>query len=142
MKHFFAACFLLLSVTGIAQTFPKKYVDSLTAVALARKSTHPLLLNRDSALQALWKAKDPADRIAMFYDIADYSDELSPERSLYYHRLILEGAQKRGDKVLEAAVMAELGYIISMNGNTAGGLKLFMSRWKRLRPPAMPRRSA
>ena len=124
MKHFFAACFLLLSVTAIAQTFPKKYVDSLTTVALARKSTHPLLLNRDSALQVLWKAKDPADRIAMFYDIADYSDELSPERSLYYHRLILEGGQKRGDKVLEAAVMAELGYIISKNGNTAGGLKI------------------
>ena len=124
MKHFFAACFLLLSVSAIAQTFPKKYVDSLTTVALARKSTHPLLLNRDSALQVIWKEKEPANRIAMFYHIVDYSDELTPEKSLYYHRLILEGAQKRGDKVLEAAVMAELGYIISMNGNTAGGLKI------------------
>jgi signal transduction histidine kinase len=60
----------------------------------------------------------------MFYDIVAYSDELTPERSIYYHRLILKGAQKRGDKVLEAAVMAEQGFIISRNGNTAGGLKI------------------
>ena len=124
MEHFFAALFLLLSVTGYTQSFPKKYVDSLTQVVLARKSTHPLLLNRDSALQALWKAKELADQIAMFYDIVALSDELTPEKSLYYHRLILQGAQKRGDKVLEAAVMAELGFIVSRNGNTAGGLKI------------------
>ena len=124
MKHFFAACFLLLLITGYAQTFPKKYVDSLTAIALARKSAHPILLNRDSLLQVLWKAKEPADRIAMFYDIVGHYDELTPERSLHYHQFILKGAQKRGDKVLEAVVMAELGFITSRNGNTAGGLKI------------------
>ncbi|MEJ7674895.1 MAG: hypothetical protein WKF59_19905 [Chitinophagaceae bacterium] len=31
---------------------------------------------------------------------------------------------KRKDKVLEAVVMAELGYITSRNGNTGGGLKM------------------
>jgi len=124
MKHFFVACFLLLSITGIAQTFPKKYVDSLTGVALSKKSTHPLLLNRDSVLRVLWQSTSPADCVAMFYDIVSYSDELTPEKSLYYHRLILQEAQKRGNKVLEAVVMAELGYITSKNGNTAGGLKI------------------
>jgi len=124
MKHFFVACFLLLSITGIAETFPKKYVDSLTAVALSKKTTHPLLLNRDSAMIELWKTKDPADRIAIFYDITNSSDELSPKRSEYYHNLILDGARKRGDKVLEAVVLAEVGFRTSRNGNTAAGLKM------------------
>ena len=125
MKQLFAFFLtLLLSVTATAQTFPKKYVDSLTAIALSRKSTHPLLLNRDSVLQLMWQAPLPADRIAMFYDIVAYSDELTPERSLYYHQLILKGAQNKGDKVMEATVMAELGFIISRNGNTAEGLKM------------------
>jgi two-component system NtrC family sensor kinase len=124
MKHFLSVCFLLLSISGTAQTFPKKYVDSLTSVALSKKSNHPLLLNRDRALQLLWQSTSPAERIAIFYDIVAYSDELTPDKSLYYHQHILEGAQKRGDKVLESAVLAELGYITSMNGNTAEGLKM------------------
>ena len=124
MKFLFAACFLLLSMTGMAQVFPKKYVDSLTTIALSKKSNHPLVLNRDSVLQRLWKATLPADRIAMFYDIIAYSDELTPEQSLYYHQLILDGAKKTGDKVLEAAVLAELGFITSRNGNTVRGLKM------------------
>ena len=124
MKLFFSTCFLLITIFGKAQSFPKKYVDSLTAVALSKKSTHPLILNRDSVLQLLWQAPLPADRIAMFYDIVAYADELTPEQSLYYHQLILKEAQKRDDKVLEAAVMAELGFITSGNGNTAGGLKM------------------
>jgi signal transduction histidine kinase len=124
MKQFLSFYFLLLSITCMAQTFPKKYVDSLTAVALSKKSTHPLLLNRDSVLQLLWKAPEPVDRIAMFYNIVAYSDELTPKKTLYYHQLILEGAQKKADKVLEASVMAELGYINCMNGNTASGLKM------------------
>ena len=125
MKQLFAFFLtLLLSVTATAQTFPKKYVDSLTAIALSRKSNHPLVLERDSVMLLLWKAPSPADRIAMFYDIVAYSDELTPERSLYYHQLILKGAQNRGDKVMEATVMAELGFITSRNGNTAEGLKM------------------
>ena len=124
MKIILFLFFAMLVKMGLAQTFPKKYVDSLTTVALSFKTTHPLVLNRDSALQVLWKQKDPAIRIAMFYDITDYSDELSPDSLLYYHQLILAGAKKRNDKVLEASVLAELGYIISKNGNTAGGLKM------------------
>ena len=124
MKQFLSFYFLLLSISCMAQTFPKKYVDSLTAVALSKKSTHPMVLNRDSVLQLLWKAPEPVDRIAMFYDIVAYSDELTPKKTLYYHQLILEGAQKKADKVLEASVMAELGYINCMNGNTASGLKM------------------
>jgi tetratricopeptide (TPR) repeat protein len=53
-----------------------------------------------------------------------YSDELTPKQSLYYHEIILVGAQKMNDKVLEASVLAELGFITSMNGNTAEGLKM------------------
>jgi two-component system NtrC family sensor kinase len=124
MKKIVVFCFLLLTISGTSQTFPKKYVDSLTAVALSKKSIHPLKLNRDKALQELWLASKPADRIAIFYDIVAYSDELTPERSLYYHKLILEGAKKRGDKVLEASVLAELGFITSRNGNTAEGLRM------------------
>ena len=95
MKQFLSFYFLLLSISCMAQTFPKKYVDSLTAVALSKKSTHPMVLNRDSVLQLLWKAPEPVDRIAMFYDIVAYSDELTPKKTLYYHQLILEGAQKK-----------------------------------------------
>ncbi len=124
MKIFFSTCFLLLSLSVKAQTFPKRYVDSLTTVALSHKCNHPLVLNRDSVLQLLWKAPLPADRIAMFYDIVAHYDELSPARSLYYHELILQGARKRKDQVLEAAVMAELGYITTINGNTTEGLKM------------------
>jgi len=124
MKHFLFVCFLVVSISGSAQTFPKKYVDSLTIVALSKKSSHPLKLNRESALQKLWQSTSAADRIAIFYDIVAYSDALTPERSLYYHKLILKGAQKRGDKILEASVLAELGYTTSMNGNTAEGLKM------------------
>ena len=124
MKYFLIACFLILSVSGMAQTFPKKYVDSLTAVALARKSTNPVRLNRDSVLQLLFKAPSPAARIGMFYDIVVNYDDLRPERSLYYHKLILDRARKGGDKVLEAAVQAELGFIICQNGNTSDGLKM------------------
>jgi two-component system, NtrC family, sensor kinase len=124
MKQFLSVCLLVVSAACLAQTLPKKYVDSLTTVALSKKSTHPLILNRDSTLQSLWKAAEPADRIAMFYNIVAYSDQIAPEKSLYYHQLILEGAKKRGDKVLEASVLAELGYINCINGNTAGGLKM------------------
>ena len=124
MKHFLFVCFLIVTISGSAQTFPKKYVDSLTTVALSKKSSHPLKLNRDRALQKLWQSTSAADRIAIFYDIVAYSDALTPERSLYYHKLILKGAQKKGDKILEASVLAELGYITSMNGNTAEGLKM------------------
>ena len=124
MKHFLFVCFLVVSISGSVQTFPKKYVDSLTAVALSKKSSHPLKLNRESALQKLWLSNSPADRIAIFYDIVGYSDELTPKKSLYYHQLILKEAQKKGDKVLEASVLAELGFITSRNGNTAEGLKM------------------
>ena len=124
MKYCFTACFVLTIIIGTAQTFPKKTVDSLTAVIFSQKNNHPLKINRDSVLPLLWKSNSAAERIAMFYDIVDNSDELTPDRSLYYHQLILEGAKKNGDKVLEAAVMAELGYINCMNGNTAGGLKM------------------
>ena len=130
MKYFLSVCFLLLSISGSAQTFPKKYVDSLTSVALSKKSSHPLKLNRNSALQKLWQSTSPADRIAIFYDIVAYSDELTPEKSLYYHQLILKEAKKRGDKVLEASVLAELGFITSMNGNTSQGLKMLYKSLK------------
>ncbi|MEJ7674849.1 MAG: hypothetical protein WKF59_19670 [Chitinophagaceae bacterium] len=124
MKLFLSACLLILSITGLAQTFPKKYVDSLTAVALARKNNDPVKLNRDSVLHLLFKANSPADRISMFYDIVLGYDELTPEKSLYYHRLILDSARKNNDKVLEAAVLAELGFITARNGSTAEGLKM------------------
>ena len=124
MKSFFTACFLLMGFCSSAQTFPKKFVDSLTTVALSKTSTHPLVLNRDSALQVLWQSSSTAERIKIFYDIVAYSNQLTPEKSLYYHQLILEGAQKRNDKVLEASVLAELGFITSRNGNTAEGLKM------------------
>ena len=124
MKHFLSACFLLMTAIGMAQTFPKKYVDSLTAVALSTKSNYPLVLNRDSVLKLMWQPLSSADRIAMFYNIVENSDLLKPEQSLYYHQLVLEGAKKVGDKVLEASVMAELGYITSQNGNTTEGLKM------------------
>jgi len=124
MKQFFFFWLLLTSIVSSAQHFPKKYVDSLTAVALSKKSNHPLVLNRDSLLNLLWLSPEPAQRIAIFYDIVANYDELTPDKSLYYHQHILEGAQKRKDKVLEAVVMAELGYITSRNGNTAEGLKM------------------
>ncbi len=124
MKTIFTACLLFMVIWGSSQNFPKKLVDSLTSVALSKKSSHPLALNRDSALQVLWKSSSIAERIAIFYDIVTYSDELTPKQSLYYHELILEGAKKRKDKVLEASVLAELGFITSMNGNTAEGLKM------------------
>jgi two-component system, NtrC family, sensor kinase len=124
MKTIFTACLLFIAIWGSSQNFPRKLVDSLTAVALSKKSSHPLVLNRDSALQVLWKSSSIAERIAIFYDIVTYSDELTPKQSLYYHELILEGAKKMNDKVLEASVLAELGFITSMNGNTAEGLKM------------------
>jgi signal transduction histidine kinase len=124
MKQFLSACFLIVSTTCLAQTFPKNYVDSLTTIALSKKSNYPLVLNRDSVLKLMWQPHSSADRIAMFYDIVENSDLLTPEKSLYYRQLILEGAQKLGDKVLEASVLADLGYITSQNGNTAGGLKM------------------
>ncbi len=124
MKQLFSACFLLWSITSMAQTFPKKYVDSLTAIALSTKSNYPLVLNRDSVLKLMWQPNTSADRIVMFYNITDNSDLLTPEQALYYHQLILEGARKAGDKVLEASVMAELGYVRAQNGNTADGLKM------------------
>jgi two-component system NtrC family sensor kinase len=124
MKKIISVCILFISIVSVSQTFPKKYVDSLTSVALSKKSSHPLKLNRQNALQQLWRASIPADRIAIFYDIVAYSDQITPEQSQYYHKLILDGAQKRNDKILEAAVMAESGYITSQNGNTAEGLKM------------------
>ena len=124
MKKIFVVFFLLLCITATSQTFPKKVVDSLTAIALSHKCNHPVVLNRDSVLQLLFQAPSPADRIAMFYDIVSKYEVLTPESSLYYHTYILEEAKKRGDKVLEAAVMAELGFITSRNGNTVEGLKM------------------
>ena len=124
MKLFLSACFLLMTAISPAQTFPKKYVDSLTAVALSMKSNYPLVLNRDSVLKLMWQPNTSADRIVMFYNIIENSDLLTPEQALYYHQLILKGAQEVGDKVLEASVMAELGYVKSHNGNTADGLKM------------------
>ena len=124
MKKYLIVVFLLLSVRAISQTFPKKVVDSLTAIALSHKCNHPIRLNRDSVISRLFLATSSADRIAMFYDLVDNYDVLRYDRSLYYHQLILEGAQRKGDKVLEAVVMAELGYTTSTNGNTAKGLKM------------------
>ena len=124
MKQFLAACFLLITAISSAQTFPKKYVDSLTAVALSKKSNYPLVLNRDSVMKLMWQPHSSSDRIALFYNIVENSDLLTPEQALYYHQLILKGAQEAGDRVLEASVMAELGYVKSQNGHTAAGLKM------------------
>ena len=77
MKLFSSFCFLLLSITGIAQTFPKKYVDSLTAVVLSRKSNYPLALNNDSAVKLMWQPHSSADRITMFYDIVENSNPIA-----------------------------------------------------------------
>jgi len=124
MKQLISTCFLLLSLSVMAQNFPKRYVDSLTSVALSHKCNHPLVLNRDSVVQLLWKTPQSALRIAMFYDVVSHYDELTPARSLYFHEQILQGARKRNDQVLEAVVMAELGFIITINGNTIEGLKM------------------
>ena len=124
MKQLITTCFLFLSLSVMAQNFPKRYVDSLTSVALSHKCNHPLVLNRDSVVQLLWKTPQSALRIAMFYDIVSHYDELTPARSLYFHEQILQGARKRNDQVLEAVVMAELGFIITINGNTIEGLKM------------------
>ena len=121
MKKYLIVVFLLLSVRAISQTFPKKVVDSLTAIALSHKCNHPIRLNRDSVIARLFLATSLRDRIDMFYDLILNYDVL---RSLNYHELVVEGAQKRGDKVLEAVAMSELGYRISINGNTANGLKM------------------
>ena len=129
MKPFFTTCLLFLSLTCLAQTFPKKYVDSLTAIALSRKSNKPLVLNRDSVLQLLWKSPSIDDRISMYYDIT-YNYFITKERAGYYSKLILETAQKTGDKVLEAVVMAELGYGISTS-NTVRGLKMVYESLKK-----------
>ena len=109
MKQFFSSCFLLLSLSVMAQTFPRKYVDSLTAIALSRKNSKPKVLNRDSALQQLYKSTSLDDRISMYYKIIYNSGDLPKGLMGYYSRLMLETAQKKGDKVLEAVVMAELG---------------------------------
>ncbi len=69
IKLLLSVIFLILSFATTAKTFPKKYVDSLTALALSTTSTHPLILSRDSVLKQLWKANLPKDRIAMFNDI-------------------------------------------------------------------------
>ncbi len=69
IKLLLSVSFLILSIASTAQTFPKKYVDSLTALALSTTSKHPSILNRDSVLKQLWKANLPKDRIAMLNDI-------------------------------------------------------------------------
>ncbi len=111
-------------IKGTTQTFPKKYVDSLTATVLSYKSTYPLVINRDSLLQLIREPRSSEERILLSYNIVENSDWLTPEQGLYYYNLILKEAQKLGDKVLEATILAELGYTNSQNGNTASGLKM------------------
>ena len=129
MKQLFTIWFLFLSLACTAQSFPKKYVDSLTAIALSKKNNKPTVLNRDSVLQLLWESPSIDDRISMYYDIT-YNYFITKERSGYYSKLILENAQKSGDKVLEAVVMAELGYGISTS-NTVKGLTMVYESLKK-----------
>ncbi len=69
MKHFFSAFFLLMTITSMAQTFPKKYVDSLTSVALSTKSNYPLVLNRDSVLKLMGNAGGEFSKRSHFFGL-------------------------------------------------------------------------
>jgi two-component system NtrC family sensor kinase len=130
MRNSLFVFFLVLSINPVwAQ---KINVDSLTRVALSRAGSarSSSTVNRDSLFRLLPSTKSPAGRIKIIYDILYNYGSLNPDQSLIYHKKILSFAQNNHDRVCEAVITAELGYLIFQGGDYVEGNKTIFKALK------------
>jgi two-component system NtrC family sensor kinase len=130
MRNSLFVFFLVLSINPVwAQ---KINVDSLTRVALSRAGSvrSSGTINRDSLFKLLPSTKSPAGRIKIIYDILYNYGSLNPDQSLIYHKKILSFAQNNHDRVCEAVITAELGFLIVQGGDYVEGNKTIFKALK------------
>ncbi|HVV54241.1 MAG TPA: HAMP domain-containing sensor histidine kinase [Mucilaginibacter sp.] len=118
-------CCMLLLNTVWAQ---KVNIDSLVRIAVYRSnSAKPQTVpDRDSLLKQLPFIKSPAARIKRIYDLILNYGDLNPKEALYYHRKILDQAQKYNDQIGESVILSDLGFTVSESGDDAEGVKIIL----------------
>lgn len=100
-------CFLISMQTSFAQD---KYTDSL--------------------ISNIYTEKTDTGRIRRIYDIHNGIGAIDPGNVINYHQKMLDQSRKNKDKVGEAVILAELGYIIYYCGNTTQGTGLILDALK------------
>ena len=99
--------------------------DSLIRLALLLKSVAGTgsLPNHDSLFRRLTLTQSADERIDLVNKIINNGLDISSE-GLAYHYKILDWSKKNKDPLIEAVIIANIGYNIYMNGNSEDGVRL------------------
>ena len=123
MKH--TICIAILLFTSFRLLAQDTQADSLISIALSMKAPviNTVSFVRENLLDS-FSAQIPLNRKLdlMYYAINNGGDVSAAGLSFYYK--IIDWAKKKNNPEIEAAITAELGYNIRMNGNFDEGLKL------------------
>ena len=123
MKH--TICIAILLFTSFKLYAQDMQADSLISISLSMKApvSKTVSFVRENLLDS-FSAPIPLNRKLdlMYYAINNGGDVSAAGLSFYYK--IVDWAKKKNNPEIEAAITAELGYNIRMNGNSDEGLKL------------------
>ena len=78
----------------------------------------------DSLLVEMGKAKNDSIRVRLMNTIIYKTPDMSQQNRIDYSKKILNLAKSNNDKILEAIITAEIGYILAINGNSLEGAEL------------------
>ena len=78
----------------------------------------------DSLLAEMGKAKNDSIRVRLMNTIIYRTPGMSQQNRIDYSKKILNLAKSNNDKILEAIITAEIGYILAINGNSLEGAEL------------------
>ncbi len=81
----------------------------------------------DIILTELGKATTDSSRVGLMNKILYQTNSLSQQERIDYSKKILDLARKHHTKVLESVIIAELGYLVAINGNNFLGSELAFS---------------
>ena len=81
----------------------------------------------DVILNELSKADTDSSRVRLMNKILYETNALSQQERIDYSKKILDLAKKQHNSVLESIIIAELGYILAINGNNLQGSELAFS---------------
>ncbi len=104
----------------------KKYIIFCCFIA-SLQTTLAQNKEADIMLKELSKASTDSSRVGLMNKILYQTNSLTQQERIDYSKKILDLARKHHDRILESVITAELGYLISINGNNLLGSELAFS---------------
>lgn len=118
------------NIISLNATHNYMYMKILLLVFALSFSLNSYSQRTDSLINLIYKQKTDTARIRRMYDVFLTAGEIGEIKAIEAHKKVLALAKKNKDRVGEAAVTAELGYIFLNAGSTVQGTKLLLSALK------------